>query len=281
MRTQVGIVGAGPAGLMLSQMLHLRGIDSVVFESRSRDAIEATIRAGVLEDGTVKLMAEVGAGARMMREGAVHHGFELRFSGQSHRIDLPGLTGGRSIMVYPQHEVLKDLTMARLEAGGQILFETKVTALEGVTTPRPKIHFAGPDGQPRVLECDFIAGCDGSHGVSRAAIPEGSVRTDYFRIYPFGWFGILAKAPPSAGELIYAHHDRGFALISTRSPDVQRMYFQCDPADRIDNWSSDRIWAELQARAGGPGRSLKEGEIFGAVSVPIAPRKAEELIIIE
>ena len=262
MRTQVGIIGAGPAGLMLSQMLHLRGIDSVVVEARSRDAIEATIRAGVLEDGTVKLMAAVGAGERMQREGAAHHGFELRFNGQSLRIDLPGLTGGRSIMVYPQHEVLKDLTKVRLATGGQILFETKVTALEGVTTTSPKIHFTANDGQPRTLDCDFIAGCDGGYGVSRAAIPEGSVRTDYFRIYPFGWFGILAKAPPSADELIYAHHDRGFALISTRSPEIQRMYFQCDPADKAENWSSDRIWAELQARTAAEGFRLKEGPIF-------------------
>ena len=269
MRTQVGIIGAGPAGLLLAQILHLRGIESVVFESRSRDAIEATIRAGVLEDGTIKLMEQVGAGARMKREGAIHHGFELRFNGQGHRIDLPGLTGGRSIMVYPQHEVLKDLTKVRLASGGQILFETKVTALEGVTTKSPKIHFTGKDGQSKVLNCDFIAGCDGGYGVSRAAIPEGSVRKDYFRIYPFGWFGILAQAAPSSDELIYTHHDRGFALISTRTPEIQRMYFQCDPNDKVDNWSDDRIWSELQARTACDGFRLKEGAIFQKGIIPL------------
>ena len=269
MRTQVGIIGAGPAGLLLSQMLELAGIETVVIESRSRDAIEATIRAGVLEDGTVKLMEQVGAGERMKREGAVHHGFELRFNGRGHRIDLPALTGGRSIMVYPQHEVLKDLTAARIAVGGQLLFEAKVTALEGVTTSKPRIHFTGKDGRPQILDCDFIAGCDGGYGVSRASIPEGSVRKDYFRIYPFGWFGILTKAPPSSNELIYARHERGFALISTRTPEIQRMYFQCDPNDKIDNWSDDRIWSELQARVEGDGFQLKEGEIFQKGIIPL------------
>lgn len=269
MRTQVGIIGAGPAGLMLSQMLHLQGISSVVIESRSREAIEATIRAGVLEDGTIKLMTEVGAGARMAKVGAMHHGFELRFNRHGRRIDLPDLTGGRSIMVYPQHEVLKDLTQVRLASGGEILFEAKVSALEGVQTTKPRIHFTDEAGIAQTLDCDFIAGCDGGYGVSRAAIPEGSVRTDYFRIYPFGWFGILAKAPPSAHELIYAHHDRGFALISTRSAEVQRMYFQCDPADKTSNWSDDRIWSELQARVEGDGFRLKEGEIFQKGIIPL------------
>ena len=273
MRTQVGIIGAGPAGLLLSQMLHLHGIDSVVIESRSRDAIEATIRAGVLEDVTIKLMDQAGAGARMKEVGNIHHGFEIRFNGKGHRIDLPGLTGGRAIMVYPQHEVLKDLTQVRLAAGGQILFETKVTALEGVATKQPRIHFTGKDGEAKILECDFIAGCDGGYGVSRAAIPEGSVRKDYFRIYPFGWFGILATAPRSSEELIYAHHERGFALISTRSPEVQRMYFQCDPNDKVENWSDDRIWAELQARTALESESakgsLQEGPIFQKGIIPL------------
>ena len=269
MRTQVGIIGAGPAGLLLSQLLHLRGIESIVVESRSRDAIEATIRAGVLEDGTVKLLQEVGAGDRMRREGAVHHGFELRFNGEGHRIDLPGLTGGRSIMVYPQHEVLKDLTKVRLDAGCQLLFETKATGLEGSTSSKPQIHIVDKAGKADVIDCDVIAGCDGGYGVSRPAIPEGSVRRDYFRVYPFGWFGILAEAPPSSDELIYAHHDRGFALISTRSPEVQRMYFQCDPADRTENWSDDRIWSELQARVAGGGFRLQEGPIFQKGIIPL------------
>jgi p-hydroxybenzoate 3-monooxygenase len=269
MRTQVAIIGAGPAGLVLSQILHLQGIESVVIESRSRDAIEATIRAGVLEDGTIKLMHNIGAGERMMREGAIHHGFELRFNGKGHRIDLPDLTGGRSIMVYPQHEVLKDLTATRLATGGQILFETKVTALEGVTSDKPRIHFTDATGTSQTLDCDYIAGCDGGYGVSRAAIPEGSVRKDYFRVYPFGWFGILTNAPPSSDELIYAHHTRGFALISTRSSTVQRMYFQCDPADKVSNWSDDRIWSEMQTRVDGDGFRLKQGPIFQKGIIPL------------
>jgi p-hydroxybenzoate 3-monooxygenase len=269
MRTQVAIVGAGPAGLLLSHMLYLRGIESVIVESRSREAIEATIRAGVLEQSTVDLMTEIGAGERMKREGFVHHGFELRFRGRNHRINLHDLAKGRVITVYAQHEVLKDLIALRLATGGQILFETKATNFFDITSNRPKLTFQGKDGVPTELVADFIAGCDGSHGVSRAAIPEGSVRTDFFRVYPFGWFGILAKAPPSWDELIYAHHERGFALISTRSPDVQRMYFQCDPADSVDNWSDERIWEELRARVNGNGFELREGEIFQKGIIPL------------
>jgi p-hydroxybenzoate 3-monooxygenase len=262
MKTQVGIIGAGPAGLLLSHMLHLRGIETIIIESRSREAIEATIRAGVLEQSTVDLMTQIGAGERMKREGFVHHGFEIRFNGRGHRINLHELTNGRAITVYAQHEVLKDLINLRLATGGQIRFEAKATALDGVAEGRPKIHFTGNDGRAGVVDCDFIAGCDGGYGITRLGIPEGSVRKDFFRIYPFGWFGILAKAPPSSHELIYAHHDRGFALISTRSPEIQRMYFQCDPNDRIENWSDDRIWSELQARVEGGGFRLKEGQIF-------------------
>ena len=269
MRTQVGIVGAGPAGLLLSQLLHLRGIESVIVESRSREAIEATIRAGVLEQGTVDLMTEIGAGDRLKREGFVHHGFEIRFEGRNHRINLQELANGRVITVYAQHEVLKDLIKLRLETGGQILFEAKADGVEDVTGDRPKIRFTTKDGEPQELACDFVAGCDGSHGVCRTAIPEGTVRKDYFRVYPFGWFGILAKAPPSSDELIYAHHERGFALVSTRSPSVQRLYFQCDPNDTVDNWSDDRIWAELHARVSGDGFRLKEGEIFQKGIIPL------------
>ena len=195
MRTQVGIIGAGPAGLLLSQMLHLRGIELVIIESRSREAIEATIRAGVLEQSTVDLMTDIGAGARMKREGFVHHGFELRFAGHSHRINLQDLAHGRAITIYAQHEVLKDLVKLRLETGGQILFEAKATGLEDVTSDQPKVRFTTKDGEEKELACDFIAGCDAGYGISRTAIPEGSVRKDYFRVYPFGWFGILAKAP--------------------------------------------------------------------------------------
>ena len=269
MRTQVAIIGAGPAGLLLSHMLHLRGIESVIIESRSREAIEATIRAGVLEQSTVDLMTEIGAGERMKREGFVHHGFELRFAGRGHRINLQDLANGRTITVYAQHEVLKDLIALRLRTGGEIHFEAKATAIDGITSDQPVVRFTTEEGQARELSCDFVAGCDGGHGASRAAIPEGSVRHDYFRVYPFGWFGILAKAPPSSDELIYAHHERGFALISTRSPDVQRMYFQCDPNDKVENWSDDQIWEELQARMGGQGFQLKTGPIFQKGIIPL------------
>jgi p-hydroxybenzoate 3-monooxygenase len=199
----------------------------------------------------------------------VHEGFELRFNGQGHRIDLADLTNGRSITVYPQHEVLKDLIALRLATGGQIHFEATVDRLEDVTEAKPKVHFTDKGGTARLLHCDFIAGCDGGYGVSRAAIPEGSVRRDFFRVYPFGWFGILAKAARSSHELIYAHHNSGFALISTRSADVQRMYFQCDPNDKTENWSDDRIWSELQARVAGGGFRLKEGQIFQKGIIPL------------
>ncbi|GAA0580556.1 4-hydroxybenzoate 3-monooxygenase [Craurococcus roseus] len=269
MRTQVGIVGAGPAGLMLSHLLHLRGVESVVVESRSREAIEATIRAGILEQSTVDMMARAGVGDRLKREGVVHHGTILRFNGRDHRIDFEGLTGGRVATLYPQHEVLKDLIKARLDAGGDIRFEAKDTVVEDVESPRPRIRFTDKDGRAQNLECDFVAGCDGSYGVSRPAIPQDK-RKDYLRIYPFGWFGILCEAPPSSEELVYARHPRGFALISSRTPEVQRMYFQCDPNDKTDNWSEDRIWEELQTRVSGEdGFRLKEGRIFQKNIVPM------------
>ncbi len=267
MRTQVGIVGAGPAGLMLSHLLHLQGIESVVVESRSREAIESTIRAGVLEQCTVDLMMQTGVGERLKREGFEHHGFELRVDGRGHRIDLNDLTGGKGVTVYAQHEVLKDLIAARLAAGAAIAFEARDTSVHDVGSD-PVIRYTDRGGRAQALRCDVIAGCDGSYGVCRQAIPE-SVRREYLRIYPFGWFGILAKAPPSSDELIYARHDRGFALISTRSQTVQRMYFQCDPNDRTDNWSDDRIWAELQSRVAGDGFRLREGEIFQRNIVPM------------
>ncbi len=266
-RTQVGIVGAGPAGLMLSHLLHLAGISSVILETRSRKAIEETIRAGVLEQNTVDLMTETGIGDRLKREGFVHHGFDFRFEGHSHRIDLTKLTDGRSITVYAQHEVLKDLIQARLAAGADIRFEVKEVALHDVTGS-PRITFTDKDGKAGEVACEIVAGCDGSYGVSRHTIPQEN-RRDFLRIYPFGWFGILAEAPPSSDELIYARHERGFALISTRSPEVQRMYFQCDPSDSVDNWSDDRIWEELQTRTEGEGFRLKEGRIFQKNIVPM------------
>jgi p-hydroxybenzoate 3-monooxygenase len=261
MRTQVGIVGAGPAGLLLAHLLHLEGIESVVLECRSRKDVESTIRAGVLEQGTVDLLNDSGVGERMKREGFVHEGINLRFGGRSHRIDLAGLTGGRAITVYAQHEVIKDLVQARLDAGGEIVFEVHGVSVRDIDTARPAIHFR-KDGEGHDLECDFVAGCDGFHGVCRPSIPA-EVRNEYIRVYPFGWFGILVEAPPSTEELIYAHHDRGFALVSTRSPEIQRLYFQCDPRDDVANWPDDRIWEELRTRlATAEGWRLIEGRIF-------------------
>ncbi|WP_447002567.1 4-hydroxybenzoate 3-monooxygenase [Saccharothrix isguenensis] len=267
MRTQVGIVGAGPAGLVLSHLLAERGIDSVVVEVRGRAEIEQTIRAGVLEQGTVELLTAMGAGKRALAEGARHEGIELRFDGRGHRIDFAALAG-RAVWLYPQHEVLKDLIAARLDAGADLRFEVGDVSLRDVASDEPVIAFTDADGTPVELRCDVIAGCDGSGGVSRRTIPDGA-RTDYFRTYPFGWFGILAEAPPSSGELVYAHSERGFALISTRTPQVQRMYFQCDPDERVEDWSDDRIWAELNARVAGDGFTLAEGRIFDRSVIPM------------
>ena len=262
MRTQVAIIGAGPAGLLLSHLLHLQGIESIVIETRSRGEIEATIRAGVLEQGTVDLLNEAGVGDRMKREGFVHEGFALAFGGQRHRIDLRDLSGGKSIMVYAQHEVIKDLVKARLDAGGQIHFAVKDVAISGVDGDQSKIQFRDSSDQQQEIACDFVAGCDGFHGICRGLIPPGQ-RKEFSRIYPFGWFGILTEAPTSSDELIYAQHERGFALISTRSANVQRMYFQCDPTDNVNNFSDEQIWEELQTRvASADGWRLKEGPIF-------------------
>ncbi len=261
MRTQIAIVGAGPAGLLLSHLLHLRGIESVVLESRSRADIESTIRAGVLEQGTMDILTEAGVGERMRSEGALHHGIELAFDGARHRIDLTELTG-KAITVYAQHEVIKDLVAARLAAQGTLLFEVSGVALHGVETSRPSVTFSH-NGEECSLKADFIIGCDGYHGVSRPAMPGQDLRKNFQRIYPFGWFGILVESAPSSDELIYAQHERGFALVSTRSPTVQRLYFQCDPGDHTDKWSDDRIWAELHARLENhDGWKLKEGRIF-------------------
>ncbi|WP_240421283.1 4-hydroxybenzoate 3-monooxygenase [Paenibacillus periandrae] len=263
MRTQVGIIGAGPAGLLLSHLLYLQGIDSIIIESRTREEIEGTIRAGVLEQGTVDLMNQMGVGARLMKEGLFHEGIELRFNGIGHRINMHELTGGKHVTVYPQHEVIKDLVEARLKTGGQIHFHVGDVSLHDVDTASPKIRFRwDKEGDIQEIVCDYIAGCDGFHGPSRPAIPQ-SVRKEYQKIYPFGWLGILTEAPPSAPELIYANHDRGFALLSTRNPQVQRLYIQVDAADNIVNWSDDRIWTELHTRLESKdGFKLIEGPIF-------------------
>jgi p-hydroxybenzoate 3-monooxygenase len=245
MRTQVGIVGAGPAGLLLSQLLHLRGIDSVALEARSREYVENRIRAGVLEDGTVQTLIEAGVGERMQAIGLPHHGVKLRFKGGTHRIDFRDLTG-KSIMVYSQHEVVRDLITARLGAGGKILFDVADVSVHDFDGDTPHIRFRG-GGRDETLDCDFIAGCDGFHGICRPSIPDG-VLTVHERVYPFGWLGILAEAPPSSDELIYASHECGFALLSMRSPTVARLYLQCAPDEDPEAWSDERIWSELDTR---------------------------------
>ena len=242
MRTQVGIIGAGPAGLLLSHLLHLGGIESVVLETRSRKYVEERVRAGVLEQGSVDLLVETGVGDRLKRQGLVHRGIELSFGGHRHRIDFDDLTPGRSITLYAQQEVLKDLIQARFEAGGQIHFETGAASLHGLDTSQPVIRFGDSE-----LECDFIAGCDGSHGVARASIPPDELKI-YERVYPFGWLGILAEAPPTSDELVYTYHERGFALFSMRSPSITRLYLQCAPDEDIAGWPDEKIWEELHAR---------------------------------
>jgi p-hydroxybenzoate 3-monooxygenase len=259
-RTQVGIVGAGPAGLLLSHLLHLRGIDSVVLEARSREYVEQRVRAGVLEDATVELFRETGLAGRLDREGLVHEGIELRFEGEGHRIALTDLTG-RSIWIYGQQEVVKDLIAARLEAGGEILFEVDDVRLEGIDSESPSIRFRH-DGSERSIECDFVAGCDGFHGVSRDAITAG-VLSVYEHEYPFAWLGILAAVAPSTEELIYASHDRGFALHSLRSPEISRLYLQVRPDEDLDEWPDDRVWEELQVRLGDDhGWTLRDGPVL-------------------
>jgi p-hydroxybenzoate 3-monooxygenase len=245
-RTQVAIVGAGPAGLLLAHLLHLRGVASVVLEVRSRQAVEATVRAGVLEQGTVDLLVACGVGQRLRREGLVHHGIHLRFGGQTHRIDLSRLTGGRAITIYAQHEVLRDLIEAAVTAGRPVVFEAHDVRLHDLDTEQPRVTYRHA-GQEEELHCDFVAGCDGSHGVSRPSIPRAVVRSSE-RQFQIGWLGILVAAPPSSEELIYARHERGFALVSTRSPRLQRLYLQCDPRDDLADWPDERIWHELTTR---------------------------------
>jgi p-hydroxybenzoate 3-monooxygenase len=261
MRTQVAIVGAGPAGLLLSHLLHLRGIESVVLERHSRRYVEERIRAGVLEQGTADLLVESGVGDRLRREGLIHHGIELRFGGRGHHIDLSGLTGGRAITVYAQHEVIKDLVQARLKAGGQILFEVKDLSLHDLDTSAPKVRFR-QDGASHELACDYIAGCDGFHGICRGSIPAGAL-TVYQRDYPFAWLGILAETPPVSPELIYTHHERGFALFTMRTTRLSRLYLQCAPDEDIANWPDARIWEEFHTRLGADsGHTLKEGPML-------------------
>ncbi len=260
-RTQVGIVGAGPAGLLLSHLLHLAGIDSIVLESRSRQYVEERVRAGLLEQGSVETLTEAGVADRLHREGLVHHGIELRYDGIGHRIPLTDLTG-RVVTIYGQQEVVKDLIASRLAAGAHrdhapILFEVEDVAVHDVTGDTPRITFrhAGEDSE---IQCDFIGGCDGFHGVCRPSIPELRI---YERAYPFGWLGILSRSRPVSEELIYARHTDGFALATMRSNTVSRLYLQCAPDEDLALWPDDRIWAELHKRLG-CGEELEEGEIF-------------------
>ncbi len=270
MDTQVGIVGAGPAGLVLAHLLARAGIDCVVLEARTREYVEQRVRAGVLEQGTVDVLTELGVADRLHREGMVHRGLELRFGGRGHRIALSELAGGRAITVYGQQEVVKDLIAARLDAGGEVLFEAEAT---GVDTGAPSVLFGDGDE----LRCAVVAGCDGFHGVCRAAVPEGAL-TVYEREYPFAWLGILARAAPASEELIYTHHDRGFALHSMRSHEVTRNYLQVAPGEEIGAWPDDRIWAELQTRmATDDGFALNEGEIFDKGITPMRSFVAEPM----
>ncbi len=244
--TQVCIIGAGPAGLFLAHLLARAGIDSIILEDRSRAYVEGRIRAGVLEQGTVDLMVEMGLGGRMQREGLVHEGIEIRFARAGHRIDFPSLTGGKRIVVYGQQEVVKDLVAARLSAGGAVRFEVADVSVHDIAGERPRVRYS-EGGEPREIACDFIAGCDGFHGVCRAAIPAG-VLTAYERVYPFAWLGMLTESRPASEELVYSYSDRGFALLTIRSPTVSRLYVQCDPDDDLAAWPDERVWEELQRR---------------------------------
>jgi p-hydroxybenzoate 3-monooxygenase len=259
-RTQVGIVGAGPAGLLLAHLLHREGIDAVVLEARSRDYVERRVRAGVLEQTSVELLREAGVAQRLDREGLVHEGVSLRFDGMDHRIAFTELTG-RSITVYGQQEVVKDLIAARTHEGAPLEFEVSDVTVHDLDTDAPRIGYTDAAGERRELVCDAIAGCDGFHGVTRDAIPAGALEV-YEHAYPYAWLGILAEAPPSHEELIYTYHDRGFALHSMRSPRITRLYLQVAPDERIEAWSDERIWDELHRRLAADGFTLAEGPVL-------------------
>jgi p-hydroxybenzoate 3-monooxygenase len=275
MHTQIGIVGAGPAGLMLAHLLRAEGIEAVVLEARSRSYVEGRVRAGVLEQGTVDLLNDLGVGDRMRREGLLHHGIDLGFNRERHRIDMTALTG-RAITVYGQHEVVKDLIQAALDFGIQILFDVENVALRGFDGDAPSIRF-DVNGAACELHCDYIAGCDGFHGISRPSIPDGMI-TIFERIYPFSWLGILAEAAPSREELVYMNSERGFALFSMRSPSVTRLYLQCAPTEDIAEWSDDRIWHELFERfQSSDGWKPNEGRVLQKNITPMRSFVAEPM----
>jgi len=273
-RTQVGIVGAGPAGLMLAHLLHLQGIESVVLESHSREYVESRVRAGVLEQGTADMLRESGVGARMQREGLQHNGVELRFGGEGHRIDFQELVG-KSITVYAQQEVVKDLIAARIGYDAPILFEAEAMRISDFES-RPRIHYV-QDGNEHEIACDFLAGCDGFHGICRPAVGASQIKF-YERQYPFAWLGILARVPPASDELIYTYHERGFSLMSMRSPEISRLYLQCPVDDEIEKWPDERIWDELRVRmATRDGFVLKDGPILQKGITPMRSFVAEPM----
>jgi p-hydroxybenzoate 3-monooxygenase len=281
-KTQVGIVGAGPAGLMLSHLLHLNGISSIVLEARSRAYCEERVRAGVLEHTSVEMLRDAGVGERLSREGLRHGGIDLGLNGDRHHISFLELTG-KCVTVYGQQEVVKDLIARRVADGGDLRFECGDVTLHGIDWPRPSIRVE-KDGNLDEIECDYIAGCDGFHGISRSSFPTGALNT-YERSYPFAWLGILAEAAPSREELLYMHHERGFALYSMRSPRITRLYLQCEPDEDIHNWSDDRIWSELRIRLAcsdgwlpAEGRILQKG-ITGMRSFVVEPLQYGRLFL--
>jgi p-hydroxybenzoate 3-monooxygenase len=282
-RTQVVVVGAGPAGLLLGQLLQREGIDNVVVERRSREYVQKRVRAGVIEYGIANFIEEAGAGERMRREGLVHHGIEFRFGRSSHRIALSELASGKSITVYGQQEVVKDLVQLRLHAGAALMFDTEVTSIEGLTSGAPRVEAKGADGTIRIT-CDYVAGCDGSFGVANRSLPVSVLRR-YERTYPFSWLGILAEAPPTTEELIYCRHENGFALYSMRSPTLSRLYLGVGPHETLDEWSDDRIWEELNVRLAteempeiNQGRIVERG-ITAMRSIVIAPLRFGRLFL--
>jgi p-hydroxybenzoate 3-monooxygenase len=258
--TQVGIVGAGPAGLLLAHLLHLQGVDSIIVEIRDRDYVEQRVRAGLLEQGTVDLLSDAGVGERLHREALVHQGIYLQFDGRREHIPMTELTG-RSVFIYGQQEVVKDLIAARLAYDGPLLFEVSNVAVDGIDGDHPRITFDDHQGDAKVVDCDVIAGCDGFHGICRPAVPDGVLRF-HERVYPFAWLGILAHVAPSTDELIYANHEHGFALHSMRSSSVSRLYLQVPPQEDADEWPEERIWEELATRFALEGWTLETGPVF-------------------
>jgi len=276
MRTQVAIIGAGPSGLLLGQLLHKAGVDAVVLERQTPDYVLGRIRAGVLEQVTVDLLDEAGVGTRMHREGLVHEGFEILLNGTRHRIDLGRLTGGRSVLVYGQTELTRDLMEARAAAGLPTVYEAEHVAVHGFDGPKPHVTYRHR-GREQRIDCDFIAGCDGFHGVCRASVPRNAI-VEYEKVYPFGWLGLLAETPPVSDELIYVNNPRGFALCSMRSRTRSRYYLQVPLTERIETWTDEAFWQELALRLDGPGRErLITGESIEKSIAPLRSFVAEPL----